>query len=193
MKMTPFPFFWPPKPVRVWRETPTFDRLMERFTNGEFSCEPKIDGWRVLIYANDGKVQAMSRHKKAIILSSEVTQKLLTLPQDTILDGELLGPRGGENQFVAFDVVKCEGVFTMNQPYVERREILEGLSVDFVLTLTGKLSDLYDLSLKDGNEGLVLKKVNSPWKAMSGEGQEFDAWIKIKRRPKLDESGKVQQ
>lgn len=191
--MTPFPFFWPPKPVRVWRDTPTFDRLSRRFVSGEFSCEPKINGWRTLVYANNGKVQAMSRHRKAIILNSEVTRRLLILPQDTILDGELLGPRGGENQFVAFDVVKCEGVFTMDQPYVERREILESLSVDSVVTLIGKLNNLYESSLNDGNEGLVLKKVNSPWKAMSGEGQDFDAWIKIKRRPKLDENGKVQQ
>lgn len=191
--MIPFPFFWPPKPVRVWRDTPTFDRLSRRFANGEFSCESKINGWRTLVYMNNGIVQAMSRHRKAIILNSEVTRRLLTLPQDTILDGELLGPRGGENQFVAFDVVKCEGVFTMDQPYIERREILESLSVDSVVTLTGELNSLYKHSLDEGNEGLVLKKVNSPWKAMSGEGQDFDAWVKIKRRPKLDENGKVQQ
>lgn len=186
------PFFWPPKPVRVWRETSTFDRLSERFKNGEFSCEPKIDGWRTLVYV-DGTVRAMSRHGKVIVLNRNVTSKLATLPSDTLLDGELLGPRGGETRFVAFDVIKLNGMFVMDQPYRERREILEGcLNVDYVLTLTGELSELYDRSLSEGNEGLVLKKVSSPWKAMSKEGEEFDAWLKIKRRPRL-ENGKVLQ
>jgi DNA ligase 1 len=138
------------------------------FESKEYCHEVKWNGIRV-IYTKDtiGKEQFFTRHKTLITSFPEILN--LAVPNDTILDGELVYLHEGVEQFskvmerfkltndykihvgaemypcllVIFDVLKWDGVFTTALPLIERKNIL---SQKFIETDRVKLIEhrLYD-------------------------------------------------
>jgi bifunctional non-homologous end joining protein LigD len=80
-----------------------------------------------------------------------------------------------------FDVLWLGARSTMPLPYLERRELLAGLGLQGELWDTpphqvGGGAKLLARSLKEGKEGLIAKRVASPYRP----GVRNDDWIKIK-------------
>ena len=85
--------------------------------------------------------------------------------------------------FVAFDLLHHAGSSLFAEPWAERRRRLEAIPLPFPLTPVQELTSLEDIpalferSLADGNEGLMVKRADSPYEY----GQRRAAWLKVKR------------
>jgi DNA ligase-1 len=92
--------------------------------------------------------------------------------------------------FVVYDILYGDSRVLLESPYHERRALLDSLPID-EKTQTGrvrralstrfgdvaKLDDEFDAARARGNEGLMVKDVNSPYKP----GRRGRDWLKIKR------------
>ena len=85
--------------------------------------------------------------------------------------------------YIIFDILSLDNCLLLDKPYTERRTILENLK------LTGpnwqtpayKMGDGHDIltaSRKLGLEGIIVKKLDSPYQA----GKRTGAWLKIKNQ-----------
>jgi DNA ligase-1 len=85
--------------------------------------------------------------------------------------------------FVAFDLLHHAGSSLFAEPWAERRRRLEAIPLPFPLTPVQELTSLEDIpalferSLADGNEGLMVKRADSPYEY----GQRRASWLKVKR------------
>jgi DNA ligase-1 len=117
--------------------------------------EDKYDGIRCQLHKVGSRVALYSRDLKDITtMFLELADSVRSLPEDLILDGEVLAVRGEEIlpfaelqkrlgrrlddlfmrdevpiQFVAFDLLWLQGKPLLNEPLRERRRALEGLSL----------------------------------------------------------------
>jgi bifunctional non-homologous end joining protein LigD len=165
----------------------------------EWAIEPKWDGWRCLARIEGGKVRLTSRWRND--LTSRFPE-LGELPdalagRRLLLDGELVALRQDGSQdfhalmarrsstrvvFVAFDVLHVDGRQLVDAPYSERRHELEQLGVrdHHWLTTPAALDDaaaaLYGFTLENGWEGVVAKRLDSPYLPASRDG----SWLKAK-------------
>ena len=123
-----------------------------------WAWEPKWDGWRALIRAEDGRITVLTRFGADVTTSFPELQPLAEAigHRSTILDGELiatdhegrpdfdrlslrLGARSRASAaraaarapatWVAFDVCYLDGKSLMDRPYRNRRELLESLDL----------------------------------------------------------------
>lgn len=83
--------------------------------------------------------------------------------------------------FVAFDVLELDGTSTVGLPYVRRRELLESLELlgprwQTSPAFTGPGSDVLAASRRLGLEGVVAKRLDSPYRP----GRRSEEWIKVK-------------
>jgi bifunctional non-homologous end joining protein LigD len=90
--------------------------------------------------------------------------------------------------FMAFDLPFLDGHSLMELPYAQRRRELEGLALDGTAWKTPESHDgdgaaLLEASAAQGLEGLVAKRLDSPYEA----GRRSACWIKVKntRRQEL--------
>ena len=88
--------------------------------------------------------------------------------------------------FIAYDVLYAQNRVTIDEPFFERRKVLESLHLDYakVRTCTSqRFADISDLDAEfmaarsRGNEGLMVKDFNSTYKP----GRRGREWLKIKR------------
>lgn len=128
--------------------------------------EPKWDGFRCLVFRDDGGVVLQSRKQEDFsYLFPEMVDACLQLPAGTTLDGELVivGDSGLEfdllsnrirprseaggwkirelsantpTQYVAFDVLRWQDEDVSHKPFAERRQILEGIDLPAGMHLT---------------------------------------------------------
>jgi ATP-dependent DNA ligase len=133
--------------------------------------EPKWDGFRCIIFREDGRCVLQSRNEEDLAYAfPEVVDMAMHLPEGTVLDGELvivsgsgldfdaLGNRirprseaGGWKiaelskqhpaQFVAFDVLAWQGRDADAEPFSQRRRILESVPLPEGMHLTPITSD----------------------------------------------------
>jgi DNA ligase-1 len=85
-----------------------------------------------------------------------------------------------------FDVIYCNGRSLINEPLIKRRQILEGIikQISGKIVLTKKLvtdnekkaSRFFEKCLKNGNEGVMIKNINSSYVA----GRYVNGWMKLK-------------
>src|SRR5437868_5859172 len=111
----------------------------------EWAFEPKLDGWRALVYA-DGAVTVRTRTGRDITEYVDNLQALAALGQRFVLDGELVAESGragdfyrlGPNlrsssrkdiTFVAFDLLVLDDDILCDRPYWERRRALDELEL----------------------------------------------------------------
>jgi bifunctional non-homologous end joining protein LigD len=121
---------------------------------GDWAFEPKLDGWRVLTYA-DGSLDVRTRTGRSIAATIPELAPLLTALQGraVILDGELVAGQGRPEDFyrlgprlsasrpatvkrwssrvpltlAIFDVLHLDGADLMAHSYNDRRDVLESL------------------------------------------------------------------
>jgi bifunctional non-homologous end joining protein LigD len=83
--------------------------------------------------------------------------------------------------YVVFDLLYFDGHDLTGQPYERRREVLEGLELDGESWRTpgysvGHAAELLEASRAQGLEGMVLKRLDSPY----APGKRTGAWLKVK-------------
>jgi ATP-dependent DNA ligase len=160
----------------------------------EWTAEGKLDGWRIVAHkTNGGLVHAYSRggddYGQRI---PSIVGALAGLPDDTVVDGELIGAEFGTVQsqvtslngsdlalsYVIFDVLRIGGTDTRAMPWSDRRLLLERMKLDAPLMLspTGESSPAtLEQMLKLGLEGIVCKRRDARY--VNGRSA---LWIKCK-------------
>ncbi len=87
--------------------------------------------------------------------------------------------------FIAYDVLYKDGDVLIQQPYLQRRQILESLPMEVPkvrLVVSQQLFDLdeldqqYVLARSQGQEGLIVKALHSPYRP----GQRSQDWLKLR-------------
>lgn len=163
----------------------------------EWACEPKLDGWRALVYV-DETVTVRTRTGRDITDNVENLQALAAIGRRFVLDGELvadggragdfyrLGPRlraSSQNDitFVAFDLLVVDDDNLCDRPYSDRRRVLEALDLVgpgwcTIRALAGGPRDLLNACAELDVEGVVAKRVDSPYRP----GVRSSAWLKLK-------------
>ncbi len=188
---------------------PRFDPMLAasrptRVPPAAWALEPKLDGWRVLVYILGGNVEVRTRLGRLITENvpelADLAGQIGTL---CVLDGELvagvglpgdfhrLGPRlAGRGDhlvnprrltFVAFDVLWLTDAPTIARPYAERRQILLDLDLTgpawaTVASFMEPVADIMEACSSLGLEGLVAKRTDSSYRP----GVRCNDWLKIK-------------
>lgn len=167
--------------------------------------EPKWDGFRMVAAVDGGVARCWTRHGTRLTAGvSEILEDLATLPDDSIVDGELVALVAGQDGrpgqdftqlsaavfgrrptplcFVIFDAPRLRGEQLAARPWHERRAALESAITP---SPTVSLIDVFDASpavhtelLQLGFEGSVLKRRDSRYRA----GQRSQTWRKLKTR-----------
>lgn len=178
----------------VQRDDGSWDGVPE---GAEWVAEGKLDGWRIVAHkAQGGIVHAYTRggedygQRMATIVGALAS----CLPNDTVVDGELIGGEHGSNvvssyvgrvnandhalSYVIFDLLRLGGNDARRMPWSDRRLILERLRLDepLILSPTGpSSSDALNQMLGLGLEGLVCKRRDSRY--VNGRSA---LWLKCK-------------
>lgn len=174
-------------------------------TAEHWAFEPKLDGWRAMIYLGEGRLTIRTRSGR------DVTDRLPEMApireclgdRDVVLDGELvadqglpgsfyrLGPRMASRApatrasstavtFVAFDLLWLDAD-CKPAPYWERRAALEALRFCgpawcTAPSFTAAGAELFAACAALGLEGLVAKRLSSRYQA----GRRSPYWVKAK-------------
>jgi bifunctional non-homologous end joining protein LigD len=174
----------------------------------EWAYEIKWDGIRALGYADHGRWCMLSRRLEDVTTRyPELAPIAESLADRTaILDGEVvaLDPEGRPRfqliqsrmglssptaikaraaqtpvDYVIFDLLHLDGHCVRDLPYVERRELLDGLELDGARWRTpryrlGGGAGLLEAARRQGLEGIVAKRTASPYRP----GRRSGEWIK---------------
>jgi bifunctional non-homologous end joining protein LigD len=164
------------------------------FNKPEWMWEPKLDGYRVLVFLKNGKVSMLSR--KGLELADDfpaLAAELAKQGPDMILDGEVVAfdeagkpsfsamqNRSQNVVFYAFDLLHFNGVDLRKAPYEDRRRylaqcLLPSPRVQLVHTAEDGV-ELYAAALASGFEGVIGKRKQSRYEA----GKRSGAWLKVK-------------
>jgi ATP-dependent DNA ligase len=153
-------------------------------------AEIKKNGWRCLVIKEGGKVVLWSRRNSVLYLPVKgVREALRNIPDGTILDGELLERRTKtvKDLWYGFDVIRLKNKFVNDLPLWQRREMLEetikgGDNVELAQQFRYKKLGLYFKALtEEGNEGIVLKKLDSVYPVSTTNSVTNPYWIKIRK------------
>src|SRR6056297_1805801 len=87
--------------------------------------------------------------------------------------------------FISYDLLYADGAPIFDLPLSERRDKLQGICDEYRVPVTAQfrvntfdeLDKRFNLALKHGNEGLMLKKTDSPYEY----GQRRKSWLKVKK------------
>lgn len=172
-------------------------------TEALWVLEPKFDGWRTIVHRTDAGAHVYGGRN-----ASDYTGKLpyleravsAILPPDTVIDGELVHPKGwggvqstmgrsGVHQpsaldpaltLVVFDVLRIKGSDVRGLPWENRRSLLDFIEWDgavLCLTPVAPPSIAAHIALLDqGLEGSMLKHRSSTYLS----GMRTNYWLKIK-------------
>ena len=191
-----------------WVE-PKFASLAEKIPHGdEWLFEVKYDGYRILSFAQQGKVRLWSRNKKEYTSKfKEVAKSIEALSKSRafVLDGEMviLDDEGRSNfqdmqnfvktkqnkplVYMVFDLLALDGKDLRDVDLIERKELLKELLSDAVDNIVfsehvrNHGEECFIAAQNMGLEGIVGKLATS--KYSSGRGED---WIKIKCRKRQE-------
>jgi ATP-dependent DNA ligase len=185
---------------------PQLARSAKELPQGDQWCyEPKYDGFRAIVFVDNGEVTLQSRAGKP--LGRYFPE--LTFPQGRyVLDGEIVidAQEGGEDfdalsqrihpaqsrierlasetpaRYIAFDLLAREDNSLLDTPLSERREALRGIVDGSAITLTPTttLPSEAEPWLRSG-EGVVAKDVHAPYRPGQRTGM-----VKVKRVRTID-------
>ncbi len=175
-----------------------------------WAYEVKWDGVRALAYIEPGRIRVESRNSNDITAGYPELRGLVRElgSREALLDGELVAfddqgrpsferlqrrihqrsestvrrlSRSDPVTYVIFDLLHLDGRSLLREPYVKRRELLEGLGLrgsawQVPRHATGEGAALLAASRERGLEGLVAKRRDSRYEP----GKRSAGWIKIK-------------
>jgi bifunctional non-homologous end joining protein LigD len=175
-----------------------------------WAYEIKWDGVRVLGYADRGKWCMLSRRLEDVSARYPELEGIAEALSDhsAILDGEVVAlDQEGRPRFqliqsrmgltspamiksrvkqqpvdyVIFDLLHLDGRSVRDLPYLERRDLLDGLGLDGPRWRTpryrhGGGADLLEAARRQGLEGIVAKRADSPYRP----GKRTGEWIKTR-------------
>ncbi len=176
----------------------------------DWQAEWKWDGIRAELLKRQGSVFIWSRGEELVTERfPEVVARAASLPDGTVLDGELLAFRDGKPlsfgvlqrrigrkklspalleeapvNFMAFDILEHDGRDVRTEPLSARRGLLERVASVFprsevVPGTWDELARLRESSRERGVEGFVLKRLSSPYRT----GRVRGDWWKWKIEP----------
>ena len=164
------------------------------FNRPGWAWEPKLDGYRVMVFVSDKGVSMRSRRGLELAgdfpkLSAELEQQGPSM----ILDGEIVAfdaagkpsfnamqNRSQRAVFYAFDLLYFAGADLRKAPYSDRRRYLAQCLLPSPLVQLVHAQDdgtaLYAAALASGFEGVIGKRKDSRYEA----GKRSGAWLKVK-------------
>jgi bifunctional non-homologous end joining protein LigD len=161
--------------------------------------EIKLDGYRAIALKTATGVKLLSRRNNSMNgRFPDIVQALALLPDDTVLDGEVVAldehgrgsfsllqhsqEKAARIVFYAFDCVAYQGKSLQAQPLETRRAVLQAAlqathdPVRFSETWIARPAALIAAAKKHGVEGLIAKRAGSVYEP----GQASGAWVKYK-------------
>lgn len=187
-------------PVWLMQPIPYFGEKINR----GWIYEPKIDGWRMQILRyKDGEVECWGRRlerkpnwSKKLSQLVKLTEKII--PRGTLIDCELYSTEG--RRFIpslfakkpkvkpivyVFDVICIKDRNIYRLPLGARKEILGTLKLKkpFFPIVGKKLINIkknYREEVKKGNEGIIIKKLDSPYLIGKQAPIATHYWRKVK-------------
>ncbi|HET8567030.1 MAG TPA: DNA ligase D [Solirubrobacterales bacterium] len=178
--------------------------------DSDWAVEVKWDGVRAIAYCRPGRVELQTRNLNDVSAQYPEVKRITRAlgSHDAVLDGELVAfdERGrpsferlqqrihqtDENVvrrrmkthpvvYVVFDLLYLDGEELMGEPYVRRRDLLEGLELDGESWQTpghsvGRAKELLAASKEQGLEGVILKRLDSSY----APGKRTGVWLKVK-------------
>lgn len=184
------PYLYPQLPNRAYFGTPFFTKLDK---DSRYIAEIKRNGWRMMAIKSDKQLGLWSRHKKLIKNTknsdlSGIRSSLAYIPDDSMIDGELLDRRTKDikDVYYVFDILYWGGKMLFQLPLWERREFLESVIKpnDHILLadqfMVGR-KQLYLKALQQGDEGIVFKRRDMYYIANKIESKTNPTWIKVKK------------
>jgi bifunctional non-homologous end joining protein LigD len=198
-----------PMPEQI---VPMMARLADLPGEDGWGFEIKWDGIRAILYARGGRIRVQNRNLRDITSRYPELRELGRAlgAQEAVLDGEIVAldeegkPSFGLLQrrmhvasesavrrlaktlpvvYMIFDVLYLDGSSTMDLPYTERRELLDGLELTGPAWRTpryhrGDGAALLEASREQGLEGIVAKRLDSRYEP----GKRSGAWRKVKNQ-----------
>ena len=164
------------------------------FKRAGWAWEPKLDGYRVIVFSHSQGVSMRSR--RGLELAGEfpaLAAELAKQGASMVLDGEIVAfdesgkpsfnamqNRSQKAMFYAFDLLHFGGVDLRKSPYSDRRRYLaQCLLPSPLVQLVHAVDDgiaLYEAALASGFEGAIGKRKDSVYQP----GQRSGAWLKVK-------------
>ncbi|WP_424805546.1 ATP-dependent DNA ligase [Rhodococcus sp. 27YEA15] len=161
----------------------------------EWAFEGKWDGIRVILEYRSGTMSLRSRagNDKTADFPELAGLAGVLAGHDVVLDGEVVAygeagvtnfgalQRGGEPEFLAFDILYLDGVSLVRKSYTDRRLVLDALArkvVDLTVPplVDGTGANALAVSAKAGWEGVVAKRRASVYLP----GRRGSSWVKEK-------------
>ncbi len=205
--------FRPIRPMLAERVS-SAEEALDRM-GGRCAAEYKLDGERLQIHKHGNKVRIFSRRLEDITshYPDAIDAIMASIKVDVIVEGEAVAINQDTQEYLPFqelmhrrrkygieeamreypialnlfDILYIDGRECIDLPYIERRNILEGLVngsmgivsiVPMLIVSDAKSMEDYMLkAINEGCEGLMIKDLNSPYRA----GARGYAWIKLKR------------
>jgi bifunctional non-homologous end joining protein LigD len=185
--------------------SPELAKLVATAPAGEgWLHEVKWDGYRIVATIAGGEVRLWSRNgiewtQKVPELAAALSKLKL---KDSQLDGEMIVPTqtgsdfnalqgrlSAENtaplRYMLFDAPRLQGEDLHSLPLIERKAKLEAALkknrsplLAYSVHQVGNGAALYALAMKSGWEGIISKKVSSPYRY----GERNGDWVKVKAR-----------
>lgn len=180
----------------------------EPFDDENYIYELKLDGIRCLAYLGDNATELMNKRNKNVTeIYPELKEMHRCAKKKCILDGELvvfnegvpdfyalqarslktdefkikLASKKNPVQFVAYDILYCDGEQITDKPLMERKKIMEdnisennGLSISRYIERDG--IKFFELAKARGLEGIVAKEKSGKYYI----GKRTRKWLKIK-------------
>lgn len=169
-------------------EVPNLPMLAHKYSeyshkiNWPAICSVKVDGARAIVSIKDNKVVCTSRTGKFYLGLEHITDELLTLGKDVVLDGELYSdtlsfeetmsvvrkskstdPRMKEIYFYAFDIINGE---TYHQRVISLDTLVSGLKYTkivpwFIVKSPEALQKKHEEFVAAGEEGTMVRNIDS--------------------------------
>ncbi|APV44031.1 ATP-dependent DNA ligase LigD [Dehalogenimonas formicexedens] len=189
------------------RLAPMLATLTEKpFTDPDWYFEPKLDGYRIVVFVRNGESRLQSRHFQDYTghfpsIAKEMSQQPV---KEAIFDGELVAlDENGKPCFqclqqhliqqrenivsgylvlyYAFDLLYLDGFDLTALAQSERAGLLKtalrpGKSVKAISRFEGDGAEIFKAAIEAGFEGIIAKRRDAPYQ----EGKRSNDWLKIK-------------
>jgi bifunctional non-homologous end joining protein LigD len=181
-RMDPRDPSWEPRPRHVRPMEPVTGRTLP--SSADWAYELKWSGERALGSVYGGRLLLTSTSDDDITAGYREVRPLAEAlaPTECLLDGILVMLDGGPQYFV-FDLLRLDGVSTLDQPYARRRELLDALEIAGPHWQTppyfpggdSGAAFAMDASRAHGATGVVAKRLDSPYLP----GGPHDEWVAV--------------